>query len=448
MPHLTEEERNRLERYLNKDLSFRSIAESIGKNPSTISREVQKHRISSRKTSGSCVLNNCQHRFKCKIEGLCKKFQTSCSGKCCTCRQVSCNELCRMFSTEKCPRLVNAPYVCNGCRRERQCSLTKYYYVAGIAQNGYRKTLKESREGVNMTEDELYEISDVVYYGTRKGQSIHHIMKTNQDVFTVCEKTVYNLVQARAIRTKRHDLPMACRRKKRKSKAVEHKVDQKCRVGRSFDDFRAFLKANPDVPVVEMDSVIGIPGQKVLLTMNFNSCSFMLAFLRPSNNAASVIDVFNALEQTLGLDTFRKMFPVILTDNGSEFSNPAALEFSPATKERRTRIYYCNPYSSWEKPHVENNHLNLRKLLPKGTSFNSLSQDNINLIVSHLNCQVRKSLNDKTPFELFELIYGKEVLKKLNIKAVPPQDVELTPSLPLYLPSDMYFLMHSFWCCV
>ena len=156
----------------------------------------------------------------------------------------------------------------------------------------------------------------------------------------------------------------------------------------------------------------------------------MLAFLRPSNNAASVIDVFNSLEQTLGLDSFRKMFPVILTDNGSEFSNPTALEFSPATKERRTRIYYCNPYSSWEKPHVENNHLNLRKLLPKGASFNSLSQDNINLIVSHLNCQVRKSLNNKTPFDLFELIYGKEVLKKLNIKSVPPQDVELTPVLP------------------
>ena len=431
MAHLTEEERNRLERYLGKDLSFRNIAESMGKNPSTISREVLKHRIQSRKTAESIILNNCLARSKCKITGLCRKQPLGCRGKCSECQLHSCNEICRMFSAEECPRLVNAPYVCNGCRHERQCSLTKYYYVAGVAQKGYRRTLKESREGVNMTEDELHEISDVVYYGTRKGQSIHHIMKTNPDAFAVCEKTVYNLVQARAIRTKRHDLPMACRRKKRKSKAVEHKVDQKCRVGRSYDDFKAFCSVNKDTPVVEMDSVIGIPGQKTILTMHFNICDFMLAFLRPANNAASVIEVFNALEQTLGLDTFRKLFPVILTDNGSEFSNPAALEFSPLTKERRTRIYYCNPYSSWEKPHVENNHLNLRKLLPKGGSFNSLSQDNINLIVSHLNCLVRKSLNDKTPFELFELIYGKEVLKKLNIEAVPPQNVELTPSLPL-----------------
>lgn len=427
MAHLTEEDRNRLERYLGKALSFRTIAESLGKNSSTISREIRNHRISSRKTTELCVLNNCRHRFECKIENLCQKLPISCSGKCSKCRMVSCNELCRKFSLEECPRLVNAPYVCNGCRHERQCTLTKWYYVAGVAQKSYLRKLKESREGVNMTEDELHEISNVVYYGTRKGQSIHHIIKSNPDLFPVCEKTVYNLVEARAIRTKRHDLPMACRRKKRKSKAIEHKVDPKCRIGRSYDDFLTFRKANPDIPVVEMDSVVGTPGPKVLLTLQFVSCGFMLAFLRSSNNAASVIDIFNSLEKTLGLDTFRRMFPVILTDNGSEFSNPLALEFSPTTKERKTRIFYCNPYSSWEKPHVENNHLNLRKLFPKGSCFNSLSQDNINLAISHLNCCIRKELNDKTAFDLFELIYGKEVLSKLNVEKVPPRDVDMTP---------------------
>ena len=427
MAHLNEEDRNRLERYLGKDLSFRSIAESLGKNPSTISREIRNHRISSRKVSESCVLNDCQERSTCKIKGLCRKLPAGCKGKCSECRLVSCNELCRMFTAEECPRLVGVPYVCNGCRRERQCTLTKWYYVAGVAQKRYLRILKESREGVNMTEEELHEISDVVYRGTRKGQSIHHIIKSNPDLFPVCEKTVYNLVEARAIRTKRHDLPMACRRKKRKSKAVEHKVDSKCRLGRSYDDFLAFRKVNPDIPVVEMDSVVGTPGPKILLTLQFVSCGFMLAFLRPANNAASVIDVFNSLEQNLGLDTFRKLFPVILTDNGSEFSNPLALEFSPTTKERRSRIFYCNPYSSWEKPHVENNHLNLRKLFPKGTSFNSLSQDHINLAMSHLNSCIRKELNDKTAFDLFELIYGKEVLSKLNVEKVPPRDVDMTP---------------------
>lgn len=176
-----------------------------------------------------------------------------------------------------------------------------------------------------------------------------------------------------------------------------------------------------------MDSVVGTPGPKVLLTLQFVSCGFMLAFLRPSNNAASVIDVFNSPEQNLGLDTFRRLFPVILTDNGSEFSNPLALEFSPTTKERRTRIFYCNPYSFWEKHHVENIHLNLTKLFPKGSSFNSLSQDIINVAISHLNCCIRKELNDKTAFDLFELAYGKEVLCKLNVEKVPPRDVDMTP---------------------
>ena len=128
MAHLTEEDRNRLERYLGKGLSFRSIAESLGKNSSTISREIRNHRISSGKTTELCVLNNCRHRFECKIENLCQKLPISCSGKCSKCRMVSCNELCRKFSLEECPRLVNAPYVCNGCHRERQCTLTKLSY--------------------------------------------------------------------------------------------------------------------------------------------------------------------------------------------------------------------------------------------------------------------------------------------------------------------------------
>ena len=219
MAHLTAEDRDRLERYLGKALSFHIIAESLGKNSSTISREVRNHRISSRKTTEPCVLNNCRHRFECIIEGLCQKLPISCNGKCGKCRLVSSNELCRKFSLEECPRLVNATYVCNGCRHERQCTLTKWYYLAGVAQRSYLHKLKESREGVNMTEEELHEISDVVYNGTRKGQSIHHIIKSNPDLFRVCEKTVYNLVEARAIRTKRHDLPMTCSRKKRKSKS-------------------------------------------------------------------------------------------------------------------------------------------------------------------------------------------------------------------------------------
>ena len=186
---------------------------------------------------------------------------------------------------------------------------------------------------------------------------------------------------------------------------------------------------HPDSPVGEMDSVLGDVGGKVLLTMQFNNCGLMLAFLRNTNHSQSVIDVFNLLEKRLTLAVFRKLFPVILTDNGSEFSNPTALESSLIAGAQRTRIFYCNPYSSWQKGHVENNHLNLRKVLPKGRSFEDLTQADINLMLSHVNSMARKSLNDVPAITLFETIYGKDILAKLGIAPISPDNVCLLPNL-------------------
>ena len=191
-----------------------------------------------------------------------------------------------------------------------------------------------------------------------------------------------------------------------------------------FKNFHFAYKA-----IVEMDSVVGRIGGKVLLTLQFNSCGFMLAFIREANNSQSVIDIFNQLEISLGISVFRKLFPVILTDNGTEFSNPAALEVSPFSKEQRTQIFYCEPYASWQKGHIENNHLNLRRVLEKGSSFDNLTQQDIDLVVSHINSIARKSLNDVPAITLFGAIYGKTVLKKLNISLIPAQEVILTPEL-------------------
>ena len=167
--------------------------------------------------------------------------------------------------------------------------------------------------------------------------------------------------------------------KPRSRKAVEHKINRKCRIGRTYEDFEAFRNENPDLSVVEIDSVIGCPGGKTLLTLQFNSCGMMWLFLRPRNTSQSVIDVFKEPEQTLGFDCFRLLFPVILTDNGSEFSNPAALESSSICAQNRTRIFYCDPYSACQKPHVENKHLILRRILEKGTSFDSLREQSLKL---------------------------------------------------------------------
>jgi IS30 family transposase len=164
---------------------------------------------------------------------------------------------------------------------------------------------------------------------------------------------------------------------------VEHKVDKTCRIGRSYVDYLAFVEQS-QIQAVEIDSVIGHIGGKVLLTLMFKTCDFMMAFLRDRNTSQSVIDVFNDLYVRFGAERFKLMFPALLGDNGSEFSNPKAIEFD-TDGVRRTQLFYCDPYSSFQKPNVELNHEFIRKISPKGKSFDSFTQDDINLMMSHIN---------------------------------------------------------------
>ena len=425
MSHLTDSDRMEIEHGLRQRMSFLQIARELGKSHSTISREVLKRRTDSDKGAFGRVTNRCIFRRNCDVYYLCS--DKKCQRKCSTCK--NCNTLCAKFKEDICGKLSEPPYVCNGCIDERNCTLRKKFYHHSPAQQEYRHVLVKSREGANLTETQRLEISNVIHAGTQKGQSVHHIMCANKDSFTVCEKTVYRYVNVGIIRTIRGDMPRSCSMKPRKRKNKEHKVDTKCRINRTLDDFKKYCEENPDSPVVEMDSVLGGIGGKVLLTIHFNNCGLMLAFLREANNSQSVIDVFNMLEEQLNITVFRKMFPVILTDNGSEFSNPTALETSPISGEQRTRIFYCDPYSSWQKGHVENNHLNLRKVIPKGRSFEKFTQTDIDLMLSHVNSLARKSLNDIAAITLFETIYGQGILNKLNIELIAPNKVCLLPEL-------------------
>jgi len=425
MAHLTDSERLQIEHELHRGMSLQQIARKLGKSRSTITREVLKHRVDSVKGAVGRISNRCVFRRNCEVYHLCGGSR--CQRKCSACR--NCNAICPKFQEDVCRKLSAPPYVCNGCPEEHKCVLKKKFYLHAAAQQAYRQVLLESRKGANLTETERTAISRVVHTGIQKGQSVHHILSANKDLFTVCEKSVYRYVNAGLIRTKRGDMPRSCSMKPRKRKNPEHKVDSKCRINRTHEDFKKYCEAHPDSPVVEMDSVLGGVGGKVLLTMHFNNCGLMLAFLRNANNSQSVIDVFNMMETQLTLAVFQKLFSVILTDNGSEFSNPTALETSFAAGTQRTRIFYCNPYSSWQKGHVENNHLNLRKVLPKGRSFENLTQDDIDLMLSHVNSLARKSLNDVPAITIFETIYGKGILKKLGISLISPNAVCLLPDL-------------------
>lgn len=425
MSHLTHAQRLLIENGLKNGDSFKEIARTIGKAHTTVAREVRKHRLDSDKGAFNRIKNRCVHRTDCSIHHLC---DMSCNRKCSSC--TKCNELCKAFREDVCEKFDFPPYVCNGCRDEHKCVLRKKYYIHDTAENAYRELLSDARSGACLAEEEKQEVGELLSAGLRQGQSVHHILAANPDSFRLSEKSIYRYINCGILaHPRRIDLPMAPRMKPRRKKSVEHKVDTKCRVGRTLADYTKFREAHPDYPEVEMDSVIGRVGGKVLLTINFDNCSLMLAFLRDHNNSQSVIDVFNFLETELGEATFRRLFPVILTDNGSEFSNPTALETSPIDGQQRTRIFYCDPNASWQKPNVENNHRNLRKIFPKGQSMDGYVQEDVALALCHLNSFARQSLNNVPAFVLFETLYGKGILEKLHLQLIPATDVCLTPKL-------------------
>jgi IS30 family transposase len=288
--------------------------------------------------------------------------------------------------------------------------------------------LVESRSGANISEEDLLALDNFFSpLSIANGQSIHHIVANNPDQFNISEKTIYRYVAGGLLKAKNIDQPRVCRIKPRKSKPIEHKVDSKCRIGRTYPEYLSFIEQTP-LSVVEMDSVLGRRGGKVLLTLMFTSCDFMFAFIRERNTSQSVIDLFNKMQTLLGIESFKALFPVLLGDNGSEFSNPSALEVDSEGRHR-TRVFYCNAYSSFEKPKVELNHEFIRRILPKGTSFDNLQQEDIDLMMSHINSYSREKLNDKTPFDLFGYLYGFDILEKMNILKIPPNEIILKSSL-------------------
>lgn len=179
-----------------------------------------------------------------------------------------------------------------------------------------------------------------------------------------------------------------------------------------------------------MDSVIGNRGGKCLLTIHFVDTSLMLAYLRDANTSQSVIDIYNQLNETLGIKQFQKLFPVILTDNGSEFSNPRAIERkNDNTMGNRTWIYYCDAGRPYQKGAIEVNHSLIRRVLKKGSSFDHLCQEDITLMMNHINSYKRKKLNDRTPYEAFSFYHGEEVLEQLGCHPVAAEDIMLKPAL-------------------
>ena len=379
--HLTRDDRYTIENNLSNNISLKQIGRNINKHCSCISREIKNHYITKNTGSVGRKFNNCLYRRTCSNRGK-------------NCNLKNCTE----FIEEKCPILNKPPYVCNGCKKRNQCTLSKHFYDASYAQDEYEETLKESRSGIVIDQDEINYLNSILTPLIKEhAQSIHHAVINNKNKIMHSENKIYKLIDLGLLEVRNIDLPRKVRFRQRVKQVTIYKIDKNCLENRTYEDFEKYIQENPDTPIVEMDTVEGKKGGKVLLTIHFVNCSFMLAFIREHNDAQSVIDIFNNLQDILGIDKFKELFILILTDNGSEFSNPTEIEFDLNTGEKRTQIFYCHSSSPFEKGSCEVNHELLRRIFPKGTSFDKLNQNDINLIMSHINSYKRKKLNNVSP---------------------------------------------------
>lgn len=432
--HLTDDQRLALEAALRERKSLSQIMRETGIPRSTAKREILARRVESAKTFYGRRFNPCVHRGECRATGMCGR--PDCARPCAGCG-LRCREgLCPRFEEERCPRLDAAPYVCNGCPDETRCRLRKAYYLHKVAHEGYRRTLVESRRGVNATEGELRALCEVLVPALARGQSPHHAMVSSPESFGVCERTVYNYINIGALpAARRHNLPMAVRYRKRRGSPAEHKVDRHCTEGRTWEDYQAFLAANPGVQVPQVDTVEGGRGdRRVLLTVMFPRQGFMVARLLPGKCARHVADAFGWMWRALGADTFRRLFPAMVKDNGTEFTNPLAVETSPDDGSARTKVFCARPYTATDKAHVERNHEYIRRVVLKGESFDGLTQEQVDLMMSHVNSYVRASLMSgdapcRTPYERFAFEYGEDVARRLGIVPIPLREVTLRPEL-------------------
>ena len=427
--HLTLSDRTFIEQELIRGSTFKAIADTLGKDPTTISKEVKLHRIITDEKPAKNKCYKCTKQKRCGERLVCGK--SSCKYSCRFCRQVEPTEYCNKYVPWQCDQLYNAPYVCNACDKINGCPLKKARYTAVNAQKTYESTLSSSREGINMTQEELQQLNDLISPLVLKGQPLSHIFAVHSDEIPVCRRTLYNYFDQNVFKARNIDLPRRVRYKKRKKHPEPHHKNyhQEYRNKRTYVDFEKYSAAFPDLNIVEMDTVKGSrTAGKCLLTLLFRNCSFMIIILLPDCTKRSVIKAINNLCDTIGIRTFKKYFPIILTDNGPEFKDPWDIEKNESGTSR-TRVFYCDPYISNQKGRLEKNHEYIRYVIPKGRSMQNYTQDDINLLASHINSTARDSLNGATPFDLAALLLDPKLPILIGQFKIAADNVCLKPSL-------------------
>jgi IS30 family transposase len=334
-----------------------------------------------------------------------------------------------LYEEAKCSRRDKSPGACNKCLDGQKCRIDKYFYNAVNADKKYRQDLVDFREGVNLTTKERDEIGEIIAPLLNQGQSVHQILSAHPEI-TQSQRTIYNYIRDGHFKEQGVDLfslKEQVNRKQRKPKCKKRREAVNYN-GRKYQDYLRFREENPQTPVTQMDTVYNNPSGPYLQTFLFEKTGFMIGFLHQEKTSESMAKRINTLQAQLGAVLFSKLFPVLLTDRGSEFEICRLFELDQVGNSR-LNIFYCDPMQSSQKAHLENGHNYIRDIIPNGYPMEGLMQNDIDLMFSHINSAPRLSLGDKTPYEVFSFIIGVDVPALLNISMIARDDVVLKPRL-------------------
>ncbi len=398
-------------------ITLNKIGEMLEKDPTTLSKEVKKHRTRLDMSSPDFI----RPSSYCKV---CEK-----KGRCALQANMKGSDLrCEEFKLYICPHLKTFPWVCNGCPKRGACNNRKTYYNPITSQQEYQDTLSDSRKGPFMTYEEFHSYDTVISGGLDKGQSIEHILHSND--IPLSTKTVYNYYHCGYFSTTAlsfHRMPSL--RGHIKGKAYNSKVLREAKVGRNYEDFKNYISEHPGIGYCQMDTVEGKKGGKVCLSLKLVNIQFQFYFLLENKTARCVVDKLNEIQKIIGVENYKKLFGLCLTDNGSEFTDIDGIMKDPDTGDIRSQLFFCHPMFSGEKGSCERNHELFRYVIPKGVSFDNRDQEDFNLITSHVNSYKRKSTDYSTPLDLFCAHFGKDILDKLSIHKIDANSVVLNPDL-------------------
>ena len=409
--------------------TFKEIARDLGRHPATIAREIKTNRTF---IPGDFPFgNDCRYARKCGAKNICDRNTEDCNFNCIYCKYVKCYTICHRYQPKGCARLKQPPYVCNCCANRRSCDHNRYMYSAKQADKLSRKRRSETRSGLRVKGDEFKALDALITKQIKLGQPLSHIYAEHRDELPIGLRSMYNYIDSGQLTIRNIDLRRKVGYRRRKRKNAPPSARFKCRQGRTYEDFQRFMKQHPDLDVVQMDTVKGSRTQgKTLLTMLFLKSNIMLLFLMPDCTSKSVVSVFNMINKNIGTTAFQMLFPVILTDNGSEFKSVNALERDTSGKER-CHIFYCDPQASWQKAELEKNHEYIRYILPKGSNFSILTRRKVNGIMNHINSTKRLGIGNRSPYELVapDDHCMKLLMMELKMDTIPPDDVHLMPDL-------------------